>query len=173
MRAFSLNFQQSKWPNQWLGYSLFTLGLVALIYFYAAYTRSAARIANIEIEIERLSYIRPPKSLSTNRLQQDASRLQSEMQHKIYQSLVMPWPELFRALESSKPEQITLNEILPATSTNSIRIVGQANQLADVLAYAQSLKKEDAFRSVSLLSHQIVKLETKTAVNFEIGATLN
>lgn len=173
MRAFSLNFQQSKWPNQWLGYGLFVLGLVALIYCYVGYSRSADKIANIENEMEQLLHIKPPKPVLADRLQQDAIRLQSEMQHKIYQSLVMPWPALFRALEHSKPEQIRLTEILPDTSTNSIRIAGQANQLVDVLAYVQSLKNEDALRSVGLLGHQVVKLETKTVVNFEIEATWN
>lgn len=157
----------------WLGYSLFALGVVALTCCYVSYLAVAAQVASLESELEQLSQNKPVKMLSADRLQLDAIKHQSELQQQIHQSLALPWPALFHDLEISKPEHILLTDILPDTKDNTLRITGQANQLTDVLAYVQQLKKASALRNVNLLDHHIIKLEANTIVNFEIEAVWN
>ncbi len=171
VRAFNLNFQQSKPAKLWLGYLLFGLGLSALMILYLNYSASTTKLADIASALEQLSHTKPTKTQPADRLKQTVIQHQSDLQHQIHQSLTMPWPALFQALETSKPEQITLSEILPDTATTTVRIVGQAHQLADVLAYVQALKQENVLRNVSLLVHQVAKSDVKTVVNFEIEAS--
>jgi len=173
MVDFSLNFQQSRQPKIWLGYSLFASGVIALIFCYFSYSEESAEIVNLENEIEQISHTKPAKILPVDLSQLDAIKHQSELQQKIHQSLVISWPALFHDLEISKPEHIMLTEILPETKDNTIRLTGQANQLADVLGYVQELKKARALRGVNLLDHHIIKTENKTVVNFEIEAIWN
>lgn len=131
------------------------------------------KIDDVENAIEQISHKKPHKVLAIDRTQQLVAKQQLDFQSKINKSLTTPWPALFQALEASKQDTIILTEILPDTSTDTITIKGQANQLSDALAYVRSLENESVFSNVSLLDHQLTKSDSKVIVNFEMEAAWN
>lgn len=74
--------------------------------------------------------------------------------------LNIPWPALFRDLESATDRSVSLLAIQPDANTGSVRLEGEAQDYKALLRFVGKLEATAAFSTVHVASHQ-TRLEAR------------
>jgi len=83
--------------------------------------------------------------------------------------IVLPWSELFRALERAHQENVKLLGIEPNAQERRLRITAVSFSVENMLAYIKHLNEQDMLRLVNLTSTESVEVNGQTATQFELN----
>lgn len=89
----------------------------------------------------------------------------------VLRSLVVPWDEMFQAVESSGSRQVTLLGLEPNVQRLQVKINGEARDFKAVMAYLTQLEQQPVFGSVFLLNHEVRQESPDKPVRFTLQAT--
>jgi hypothetical protein len=81
-----------------------------------------------------------------------------------------PWGSLFGALENAKTENVILLALTPDTTTKTVVIEAQTEDVYAMLNYVTSLKKQDKLRNVNLSRHEQEQDSVNQPVKFSVSA---
>lgn len=93
-----------------------------------------------------------------------------KLANRVIERLSMPWDALFREIELSVDEQITLLNVEPDTEKKEIRIIAEAKSLTAMLDYMKRMRTIALFKDAHLLNHQIQQQDPQRPVRFLISA---
>lgn len=79
----------------------------------------------------------------------------NESQQSIISELNYPWPAVITALETPTGSQVQLLGIDPDTARSQLTVRGEADELADVLAYLARLKQQPLLFDTRLERHTV------------------
>lgn len=85
-------------------------------------------------------------------------------------NLTTPWSKLLTSLGSTSGKDVALLSIEPSAAKRSVRLVAEARDPTDMLAYVASLQRDTRLSSVVLVSHQVQVQAPGTPVRFQIQA---
>ena len=88
-----------------------------------------------------------------------------------YDRLAVPWESLFRALESTASDRISLSAIEPDPKSGSVLISGEANDFLATLDYVGRLERSGALNGAHLVKHELRPGEAQRPIVFSISAS--
>ncbi|HSV70550.1 MAG TPA: hypothetical protein VLI72_10580 [Methylibium sp.] len=89
----------------------------------------------------------------------------------IIDELALPWLGLLDAVESADAAGLGLLSLQPNARDRSVRLVGEARTLAEVLAYVERLAAQPALQQVHLLGYKSLVRDGANIVSFQVAAT--
>lgn len=159
-------------PWRWAGW----LALLAAALFTAGLARSYAEIdarrAAAEQRHELLDARRQGTAARSAAAPPDARTLAAlQRANLIIDELALPWGGLLDAIESTDVAGLGLLSLQPNARERSVRLVGEARSLAEVLAYVDRLAAQPALQQVHLLGYKHAVREGSSIVSFQVAAT--
>jgi len=88
----------------------------------------------------------------------------------VIQQLLLPWDQLFTAIESSDSKGIALLSIQPDAEKRLIVIGGEAKTFEVLLEYIRQLERSRALLRVHLTSHEVQKKDPQHPIRFAVAA---
>lgn len=154
-QSLRLDFVRSPYQVHWIGALAVVVGTIVLS---AAIWRHERWQQNVEDKREEIAELTrkvsdepPPEARAdTPEKQQEARRAVA-----VADQLTLPWDKLFADLEKAKDHSISLVQIQPEPSRRRVRLVIEARQLTDVLAYISRLDDTASFHATLLANHEL------------------
>ena len=172
MRVLHLDFVSRPGILRRVGYVLLIVAVAGAAYLGQAYANLSADLVTWEAKWRSLQ--KTPRNDAEPGPKQKAEweQLQAELKaaNRVITRISMPWDVLFREVEASVDEQITLLGIEPDTEKREVRIVAEAKNLTAMLDYMKRLRTVAVFRDVHVLSHQIQQQDPQKPVRFVVTA---
>ena len=140
-----------------LGWVLLGLGLVAALGAVERHLSWSSRAEQLEAESQQFRQSARRAAIRVREPARDQVALQQEVRsaNRVVDQLTVPWPELFRDLESVSDRTVALLAIQPDSATRSVRLEGEARDFKAVLGFVERLEGTPAFSTVYLASHQV------------------
>ena len=85
--------------------------------------------------------------------------------------LSVPWGELFDAIEAADARGLGVLSLTPSARDRSLRLVGEARSMAELLAYVQRMSAQPALQQVHLLGYDTAQRDGVPVVSFTLAAT--
>ncbi len=168
MRALDLDFAHQRTRTPGWARALLVLGVAALL---AAGWRHATLRADLEAEQQRTAATSTLSTTAAGDSAPPSAALLREMAkaNQAIASLNVPWSQLFTRLESLKVPHVNLLSVQPdASEGRRLRIVAEARQLTDAVAFAQHAAATAGFNQVHLVSHETVSDGDRTRLRFAL-----
>ncbi len=171
MPALHLDYQQSK-TFPWGGVAMLILALAMLAMTGAYYYELERRAADLEAQawrLERASRQTAPDVRPGGRMTENMV-LEVKHANEVLRQLNLPWEGLFQAVESSGGKDVALLALEPDTENRSVKISGEAKNMAALLDYIRQLEQREVFGTVYLQSHQVQQQDPDRPVRFALIA---
>lgn len=169
MAALHFDFQTpSTRPTFWGGL-LLLLGLVALgaSLFEMQQTRQEyeARVKELAGLEQILQQRKPVRRAATRSTIADAEQL---ARARVRASLDYSWQPAFAALQAAFTPKVALVSLEGSQAKKQLRVVGEARQLADAVAYANTLGLQPGVLGTALLQHEMQERDAQHPVRFTL-----
>lgn len=100
-----------------------------------------------------------------------ALRPQVEAASRAVARLGTPWGGLYRSLEESLDENVSLLAVMPNADKGEVRLSGEAKDFAALRAYLQRLGQGGTLAEVRLLGQEVKSNDDQRPIVFSIAAT--
>jgi len=87
--------------------------------------------------------------------------------------IVLPWPALFKSLESVSGADVQLLALEPNAKQRTLHITAIALNANSMMRYVDALARQKVLKEVVLLSQESTDMNGNKAIRFEIGAVWN
>lgn len=142
--------------------------LLAGIYFFKLSERVKSAEAQLALSQDSASQHGSTRRLTAAgavELAQEVKNANDALRH-----LSVPWDALFRAVESSGSNKVTLLGLEPDIDKREVKIKGEAKNYKAVMSYMTQLQGQDEIGSVYLQRHDVQQEEPDKPVRFSILA---
>lgn len=170
MAHLDFDFQPpSTHPSVW-GAVLLLVGIIALgaslVNMQQAHQVHATRVQQMTALEQTLQKRRPPRTQSTSRsTADDATQLATA---RVRSNLDYSWQPAFVALQATFTKKIALISLEGSQAKKQLRIIGEARQLADAVAYANQLGQQKGVLRTALLQHEMQEWDAQHPVRFTL-----
>lgn len=155
-------------PTLW-GVILLLIGLLALgaSLVVMEQTRRAheARVEQLAALEQTLQQRKPVRRATTRSTTGDAAQL---ARARVRANLDYSWQPAFAALQATFTPKIALVSLEGSQTKKQLRIVGEARQLADAVAYANKLGLQPGVLRTALLQHEMQERDAQHPVRFTL-----
>lgn len=149
---------------RWWGHGVLALGVAACTAVALHYSQEVAE------REAALAQLQPAARTKTQTTVPRALQAEIEAAQATTAALSVPWDAWFKELESVVVPGVFLTALQPEPGSRRARIVGQANDLALVLAYVEQLERSRGFWHVLLLDHAVQEGGVPPQVRFTLSA---
>ena len=153
---------------RWLSAGVLCIGLAGAAFELAGLMEANAGIAGAEDELRRLRGMALRGGAGV-----EAGRQGEKTADDVRQRLALPWDRLFLDLEAATVEGVALSNLETDGAKGSVRLMGEAKSLADVLAYVGRLGQVASLADPQLLSQESRQSDGQPVVAFAIEARWN
>lgn len=95
---------------------------------------------------------------------------QAEAAARAITRLSVPWNALYRSLEDSADDSVSLLSVLPNAEKGEVRLSGEARDFDALGSYLRRLNDSGSFADARLLGHQVRQSDAQKPVVFSIAA---
>ncbi|MGA7178377.1 MAG: PilN domain-containing protein [Thiobacillaceae bacterium] len=173
MRRVQLDYQRNMRPIPWLGWGVLVASLAGLALVGTHALALDQRLAVWETKAERIehlaslrAHVPPPETVQSAREQ----ILEVDHANQVLRELTLPWSAMFRAVESSSGKTVTLLSMEPNVQKGTLKISGEARNIAAMLDYVRQLGQREVFSTVYLQNHQVRQDDPEKPVRFSLLA---
>jgi Tfp pilus assembly protein PilN len=172
MRAIKIDFVDGAKPLRALGFFLLVIALAIAGYAIHRYLEVEAELTAWEAKWRSLQKVEHKRTESGPIQKAELERLQTELKTatRIAERLSLPWDALFRDIESSVDEQVTLLSIEPDTEKREVRILAEAKTFNAMLDYVRRVQAISLFKNAHVTNHQIQQQDPQRPVRFVVNA---
>jgi len=171
--ALQLDFKRAPASRaRWIGWLLLAAAVPAVILTSEAYSRAAqswelAQSRNAHLQ-GRLQADSPRRAAAPP----DAATLAAiRRANAVIDQLSVPWADLFDAVEAADARGLGVLSLTPNARDRSLRLVGEARSMAELLAYVERMAAQPALRQVHLLGYSTAVRDGVSVVSFTLAAT--
>lgn len=162
-----LDFRATPRAPAWASVVLAILALAFAIELGLSYQRTREATAEAETRLARAGKRSPGRDAVALR----ASAEEIAAAREAHDRLAIPWESLFRALESTASEKISLSAIEPDPKSGSVLISGEANDFLAALDYVVRLGRTGALKDAHLVKHELRTGEAGRPIAFSVSAS--
>ncbi len=162
----------SRW--RWLGWGLLLAAVAAVVAVADRHTVIEQRHAAVQARHQALSLaVRAAEPRRGAGPAAADAQVVADLRRAnlIIDQLTIPWETLFSAVEAADMRGLGLLSLAPTARDRSLRVSGEARNLADLLAYVDRVAAQPALSQVHLLGHNSVQREGAAVVSFTLAAT--
>jgi Tfp pilus assembly protein PilN len=171
MRALNLDYGiGAPWPRL-AGLAVLVAGIAAALlmgYHYRTLKADTARWEARAVSLERGAKHASARS-SGAELQQAGAEI--GLAKEVVGQLTLPWDGLFQAVESANSDEVALLAIEPDAQKRTVKITGEAKNLAAMVDYLRQLEQQPVLTQVHLQHHQVQEQDAEKPVHFIVVAT--
>jgi hypothetical protein len=153
-----------------LGYALLALGLAAAAASAALYLRAGEQLAAREEAVDGMKTLlaRQGVRLAAPPVLNEEARAEIQRANAVIDRIAVPWGALFRDLEEASARNVALLAVEPDAHKRSVKVDGEARDLAAVLAYVARLEAAPGLAGVTLTSHAVKEAGGQRPVAFSV-----
>lgn len=172
MRAIKLDFAERQSALRRAGFVLFVSAVAVAAYVGHAYVQESSELQNWEAKWSSLQKAHHTDTDVGQGKKADWERLQTELKiaNKVVARLAMPWGDLFREIETSVDENVSLLNVEPDTEKSELRIMAEAKNFTAMLDYIKRLRASEVFKDAHIQSHQVQVSDPQKPVRFMVNA---
>ena len=175
--ALQLDFRRPAVSRgRWIGWGALMAVVVGVVvvseaYGDAAQTHQLAQSRHDQLEA-RSQQRTPGRDASRSAAIADA-QTQADIRraNAVIDRLVVPWDELFIALEGADARGIGLLSLTPNARDRTLQLVGEARTMDELLAYVERMAMQSGLRQVHLQSYSVAARDGVPVVSFTLAAT--
>ncbi len=178
MSRMKLSFPYSGQNVRVIDISLLFIGLIVLLAAFYQFKRISEESSYWSVRVEKLEKEQPrattavartrtaPRSRDTG---QEISK-DLEKANAILQQINLPWESLFDSIEHITTEDIALLSLQPDVTNRTLRIRGEARNMAVLLDFVEAMEREVIFDKVHLVNYKIKQDSPYRPVDFLLTA---
>jgi len=163
-----LDFRAGTRVPPWASAVLALIALAFALELGLSYRKTREATAEAEYRLARSGKRGAP---ALDAAAQRASAEELAAAREAYDRLAVPWERLFRALESTASDRISLSAIEPDAKAASVLISGEAADFPAALDYVARLERSGTLRNAHLLRHELRPGDGARPVAFSISAS--
>lgn len=175
--ALHLDFRRPATSRgRWIGWGALMAAVLGVVAVSAAYSDVAQAHALAQSRHDHFE-ARSNQRLQLRDLSRRAATPDAQTQADIRRAnavidrLVVPWDELFNALEDADARGLGLLSLAPNARDRTVQLVGEARTMDELLAYVERLAMQSSLRQVHLLSYSVAAHDGVPVVSFTLAAT--
>lgn len=172
MQRLSLDLVKSPMPA-WPGMLVLAIAIVGALFSYWQYLGVSERNAAMESELaqadmarQKSHAARQPATLSSAELEAEGRRAR-----EVASLLLLPWRDLFSALESASQNNVALLAIEPDHKKHQIRITAEARDFEILVGYLKRLGDAPQLKFVRLLRYEVREDDKQHPLRFTVEAS--
>lgn len=172
MQRLSLDLVKSPMPA-WPGMLVLAIAIMCTLFSYRQYLVVSERNAAMESELaqvaaarQKLHAARQPSALSSAELEAGDRRAR-----EVASFLLLPWRDLFAALESASHDGVALLAIEPDHKKHQLRITAEARNFDILTGYLERLGNARQLTFVRLLRYEVREDDPQHPLRFTIEAS--
>jgi hypothetical protein len=153
VQALQIDFVRRRRLASPLGWLLLLVGLIGLGGVVLDYTQAQDELLAVQARSQRQARIDKPAPA-----RRPAAPMNPESSNAAVHAsaaLTQPWDGLLRELESLNEPRVALLSLDAKAEARTLRVTGEANAMADVVAYIKRLRPSPLTRSAALVTHEI------------------
>jgi len=178
MSRMKLSFPYSGQNVRGIDISLLLIGLIVLLAAFYQFKRISEESSYWSVRVEKLEKEQPRTTTVTARTRtasrsretgQEISR-DLEKANVILQQINLPWESLFDSIENITSEDIALLSLQPNVTNRTLRIRGEARNMAVLLDFIEAMEREVIFEKAHLVNYKIKQDSPYRPVDFLLTA---
>lgn len=171
MQRLNLDLVKSPVPA-WPGMLVLAAGLLLALLGYQQYMAVSERkqamlneLAQLSVAGKKLHSAQQSSTLSSAELEAEDRRAR-----EVASLLLLPWRDLFAALESTSKNDVALLSIEPDHKKRQLRITAEARDFDTLTAYLKRLGSAPQLKSVRLLRYEVREEDAQHPLRFTVEA---
>ena len=165
MRAIDIDYAKSRQPGRWAAWLLLLAGVACAAEVAYLYIHSSSTVADAEARLARLSrkadVQQPIRAQSPEELA--AARA-------VVRRFAIPWPTLFKAVESVQLDEVALLSIEPDPQSGTVIVNAEATDYLAALTYTAQLAAQRGLSKVHLARHELRPKTSRRPLAFTVSA---
>lgn len=170
MKPIALDFKRTRPMLGGASLALLAAGLIAATYVGSAQHALAEKLRAAEQKMSSLERAGAHRLPATRAEDSAALQLEVHQANEILHQLALPWDSLFKAIESSREQEVALLAVQPDAPRRMVRLSGEAKNLDVLLAYIDRLEKSGVLSGVYLTQHELRSQDPDKPVRFALVA---
>jgi hypothetical protein len=152
-------------PTSKLGIALALLGVAAAAWSVSNLQAARATGAGLALQIAALERARPHQAAKPAVQADSAAHI---AQTRIASQLAYSWQPAFDALAAARSKKIALLSLEAVQSKAQLKLVAEARQLADAVAYIDALQQQPGIKRAALIQHELRADDAQKPVRFSV-----
>lgn len=154
------------------GVIIVLLGLVVFAVLLFQYQGMLSVNAALEAKIEASETAQKPKVAIKPTVSMSQEQVASSMQHahQLADFLLLPWMDVFTALEASADPDVAMLGIEPEPKKQVVKIIAEAKDKEHMFDYMKKLEATPQLTNVYLLRHEVEEEQTQHPIRFVVAA---
>lgn len=152
------------------GLALLLVGLGTIVWTALAWQQARATVAGQRLQLAALENTRPPERARPSTRAEDAAL---NSQAEIAAQLRFSWQPAFEALANTRSSKIALVSLDAIQAKAQLKLVAEARQLSDVVAFLDALQQQNGVKRAELLQHELQKDNPQKPVRFTVLVELS
>jgi len=165
MVRFDFNFHSQPARPGMLGVALALAGAAALAWTWMNLQTARATEAGLAMQIAAIETSRSHPPVKPVKHTDDTAQRTRE---HVSAQLAYSWQPAFDALAAARSGKIALVSLDAVQAASRLKLVAEARQLADAIAYIDALQQQPGIRRVELLQHEVQADDAQKPLRFTI-----
>lgn len=172
MQRLNLDLVKSQMPV-WPGMLVLVIALVGILFSYWQYSVVNEHNVVMESELAQVDVARLKSHAANRSTALSTTELEVEGRHarEVASLLLLPWHDLFSALESASQNNIALLAIEPDYKKLQVRITAEAKDFDILIRYLKRLGDTPQLKFVRLLRYEVREDDAQHPLRFTIEAS--
>ncbi len=164
MQRLKLTFPYSGQHVRSIDIFLLLIGVIVLLAVFFQFRQIAEESGFWDLRVERLEKQQPeavtkqsPRQRSTSRTREFSQEISKELNkaNTILDQINLPWEALFDSIEHIITEDVALLTLQPNVANRTLRISGEARNMAVLLDFIEAMEREVIFEKAHLVSYKV------------------
>ncbi|MEQ1814231.1 MAG: hypothetical protein ABL860_07255 [Candidatus Nitrotoga sp.] len=172
MQRLNLDLVKSQTPV-WPGMLVLVIAIVGTLFSYGQYFVINERSAAMESELAQVNMTRQRSHAANRTATLSSAELETEGRRarEVASLLLLPWRDLFSALESASQNNVALLAIEPDYKKHQVRITAEAKDFDILIRYLKRLGDTPQLKFVRLLRYEVRENDAQHPLRFTIEAS--
>lgn len=172
MSPLSINFVRKRSAWDWIVPVVLFGGVAVACVLAFAYVKRYEEVSNLERTVQMLRERQTKDERTAPKNEQQREQMRTEMAEALWirMQLHLPWSELFRELENSISNDVTLLGVEPDPARGALHLTAEARNFEEMLAFEKRLRALPIFRDMHIVNHQVQIQDSQKPVRFVLNA---
>jgi Tfp pilus assembly protein PilN len=172
MQRLSLDLIKSPLPV-WPGMLVLGIAMAGALFSYLQYLAVSERNTTLQVELAQLGAESQKSHVANQASTLSPAEMEAEDKRarEVAASLLLPWHDLFAALESAAHSDVALLAIEPDHKKQQVRITAEARDFGIVVGYLKRLDHAPQLKLVRLVRYEVREDDKQHPLRFSVEAS--
>jgi Tfp pilus assembly protein PilN len=168
MNPLGLNFVERRRYVSPLGWLLLAGGAALAVVLAFDLRDAQTELERVQLQQARLS--RPVATARAKSASKPAAREDVKLIERVASKLQLPWDAVLDEIDQLEDPAVAILGVEAQGQAHSLRLTGEAREMADVVAYVRRLRKSPSIESANLSHHEEKQAGAVKVIRFSLDA---